>query len=61
MFEAGKPEMVLHAAENDACDRCHGQVAGPDDQEDLRVFEGVRGEDLPLAGELNAGDHVGQR
>ena len=61
MFEAGKTKTVLHAAENDACNRRHGQVAGPDDQEDLRVFEGVRGEDFPLAGQLDAGDHVGQR
>ena len=61
MFEAGKTKAVFHTAENDAGDRRHGQVAGPDDQEDLRVFERVRSEDFPLAGQLDAGDHVGQR
>jgi len=61
VLEAGNAKALLHAAEDDGRDRGHDKVARPDHQEDLRVLEGVRSEDLPLAGQLDAGDHVGQR
>lgn len=61
VIKTRKAETVLQPLEQGACYGSDDEVGDAYGEENLRVLEGVGGDDLPFAGEFHAGDHVSQR